>query len=230
LKNFRQTSNFAIRRFGLPGLLTLSPFVDSQGDLPPVPAEASKYQDWNSTFGRARVACNRFAVGNGVFDGLVLLGNEWLDVNLKHLVNERVQEKMIYGEFRKLRKTSGLMSNRAELLEKLHGEVGEVGDYSKQVDWEGVSEDLNKMIRKKSMSLRQTPNAVDCFHRFNIIMKNWSDKEKWTTEEEERLRELSSPELKLTWIQIAERLGTNRSPMCCFKKFQSSLNTNLVKS
>ena len=48
-------------------------------------------------------------------------------------------------------------------------------------------------------------------------------------EEDKRLLEIARKHNGYNWEAIAAELGTRRSPMMCFKRYQRSLNTDLLR-
>lgn len=81
-------------------------------------------------------------------------------------------------------------------------------------------------------AVEQLPNktSFDCFIHYTNKADpelNWNE---WTAEEEARLSELSNTHDDHNWCEIAEELGTGRTPFECLKHFQRNLNQRLVNN
>eukprot|EP01039_Chlorochromonas_danica_P006001 gene6001-6610_t len=84
-----------------------------------------------------------------------------------------------------------------------------------QIDWKSVSEQL------------KSKSAFQCFSFHHNSLQTSS--EPWTGEEEKKLLRLVKLYKEHYWSQVAEELGTGRSPMDCLRHYQQALNPNLSK-
>lgn len=98
--------------------------------------------------------------------------------------------------------------SKQQHLASLPGENG-------QIDWKSVSEQL------------KSKSAFQCFSfHHNSLQTN---SQPWSGEEEKKLLRLVKLYKEHYWSQVAEELGTGRSPMDCLRHYQQALNPNHSK-
>ncbi|CAN8197940.1 unnamed protein product [Coccothraustes coccothraustes] len=85
-----------------------------------------------------------------------------------------------------------------------------IGDRFDEHDWDKIS-NIHFDGKRSSEELRR-------------FWQNWEhpsiNKEEWTEEELERLKQIAAEHGYLDWQSIAQELGTNRTPFQCLQKFQ----------
>lgn len=71
-------------------------------------------------------------------------------------------------------------------------------------------------------------NAVDCKLRWENYEDPTIDKSAWSKEDDKRLLSLAIQHKGHDWIAIAKEFP-GRSPESCFRRYQRSLNTTMLK-
>jgi hypothetical protein len=79
-----------------------------------------------------------------------------------------------------------------------------------------------------SVDLHKSPQEV--FAHYTNMSQPSINKSDWTNEEERRLIELVNDYEEHEWVTVADKLGTNRTPIECLRHYQQTLNNRLVNS
>ena len=86
------------------------------------------------------------------------------------------------------------------------------------IDWDEVSAELPPF----------TP--IECLLKFRNSADPGINRSPWTEDEEDRLVALAEEFEEHDWCTIAERLGTNRTPIECLRHYQQNFNSDMVRS
>ena len=89
---------------------------------------------------------------------------------------------------------------------------------SSQPDWKEVA----KFI--------PTHTTMECYMQYTNVQDPEINNSEWTTEEDAHLLLLAEKYSEHHWVNIAEELGTRRTPMSCLKRYQRTLNTKLLNN
>jgi hypothetical protein len=88
-----------------------------------------------------------------------------------------------------------------------------------QIDWDALARNFVK-----------TRTGDECRIRwFSHDDPRINKSDEWPTEETKKLLELSIKYQGRNWVAIARELGTNRTPMQCFQRYQRSHNPSIIK-
>jgi DNA-directed RNA polymerase specialized sigma54-like protein len=69
-----------------------------------------------------------------------------------------------------------------------------------------------------------------CKQKWDVVLKPDVNNNPWTSEEDKNLLKYISENKAHDWKTIAEKLDTNRNAFQCFRRYQRSLNPNMLKS
>ena len=75
-----------------------------------------------------------------------------------------------------------------------------------------------------------TRSPTSCKQKWEIVLKPGINNDAWTVEEDKLLLKYANELGGHEWKEIAEKIGTNRNAYQCFKRYQRSLNPNMLKS
>jgi hypothetical protein len=124
-----------------------------------------------------------------------------------------------------------------KLMEQLHGSKGDMERF--KVETEAIRntppEELEHNVEGLDWDLIAkyhvpTRSGADCKIQWLQNMHPAIEKKKFTKAEDKQLLDLAKKYKAHNWEAIAKELGTNRTPAQCFKRYQRSLNTNMMKS
>ncbi len=101
----------------------------------------------------------------------------------------------------------------------LLNEVSKYQTENAQIDWDNVARAVGKKIL-----------PMECLIQFRNVIDPSINKSNWSTEEDTKLLELVDIYDEHHWCNIAEELGTSRTPFECLRHYQRDLNKNLSSS
>jgi hypothetical protein len=87
-----------------------------------------------------------------------------------------------------------------------------------QIDWD--------ILAKNFVPSR---SGFECKIRWFVEEDPRINKSEWSTEETKKLLEVAQKYSCRDWVQICKDLGTNRTPMQCFQRYQRSHNASIIK-
>ncbi|XP_015784596.1 snRNA-activating protein complex subunit 4 [Tetranychus urticae] len=121
------------------------------------------------------------------------------------------------------------LEEKIEKLENVRNEINEISelpvtffypppDKSDDIDWLWVSSQCSALY-----------NEFDCEIKWSNYLHPEINHEKWTSEEESKLKQLCK-KIHTDWDMVAVNLGTKRTAWECFEKYQSHFNERIVRS
>jgi hypothetical protein len=191
-------------------LFSLPPLIDLDGMQPPVNEDVKRFTE--------------IKLSTPVFHEV----KNWTKEELSALKDgawnlSRILEIIkIFENFR-----SGLIKISAEEKERFEIELNQkikitgykcISNGQLQIDWD---------VLAKNFVPSRTGN--ECRIRWFAEEDPRINKADWTTEETKKLLEVAQKYACRNWIQICKELGTCRTPMQCFQRYQRSHNASIIK-
>ncbi|KAG2387312.1 hypothetical protein C9374_001644 [Naegleria lovaniensis] len=142
--------------------------------------------------------------------------------NLRYAIRLQSQELKCAFILENYKGNSALIKKEFENISKMPGEELENIETSK-IDWEKVA-----------MYHVKTRKPEECRKYWEIELAKDIKKENWTKEEDLKLLRVAEDYKGHDWEKIAEKMYENqeltRRPIHCFRRYQRSLNTNMMRS
>jgi myb proto-oncogene protein len=191
-------------------LLGIPPLIDLEGMQPPANADAKKYADLKSNAPVYHVFKNWTKEELGA-----LRDGAW---NLSRILE-------ILRLFENFKSGAGKLCSEDQ--DRLEAELSQkikmtgykcISNGQLQIDWD--------VLAKHFVPSR---SGAECKIRWFVEEDPRINKSDWTTEETKKLLEVAQKHSCRNWIQICKDLGTYRTPMQCFQRYQRSHNASIIK-
>ncbi|XP_065059331.1 uncharacterized protein LOC135686883 isoform X3 [Rhopilema esculentum] len=156
------------------------------------------------------------------------------------------KERMLLAEGVENQNLERMTLSLKERLNHLKKELKNNNDNKVQKEIEEVEKKLRDLQTLPKIELRKSLMDLDFESVSRLYLPQRTEKEcrirwlniehpcinqsKWTKEEDTKLVSLARKYSNRHWERIAQDLGTFRTPVQCFQRFQRSLNKDLVKS
>ncbi|KAL6074235.1 Transcription factor MYB3R-1 [Balamuthia mandrillaris] len=131
--------------------------------------------------------------------------------------NQQIMFNRLMELYHMGQKTVEMFNCETEIIRNLSAE--ELEKNTEGIEWENISKNF---VPSRS--------AIDCKIQWLQNQHPSINKRSFTKQEDKRLLELAKKYKGHDWETIARELGTNRTPVQCFKRYQRSLNTNMMRS
>ena len=128
------------------------------------------------------------------------------------------------NEFVKVSHMVELKTIVKEERERLEKEKAEEQVQVPVLDWEKISDLLFEKVKRRYL-------PIDCFVTFSYKLDQGDgavNTGPWRKVEEAKLIELAKKYDEHQWVNIAEELGTNRTPIDCLCHYQQAFNVDLI--
>eukprot|EP01080_Neovahlkampfia_damariscottae_P002888 gene2888-4731_t len=150
---------------------------------------------------------------------------KWTDEeinSLKHGIHQQNQEILTSKLLTKYQNNT-----EKDSVEKLQKEIEDISKMSVE-ELEKDTTNINwNLICEMHVPTR---SPISCKQKWEIVLKPGINNDSWTVSEDKLLLKLAKENNGYDWIEIAQKLGTNRNAFQCFKRYQRSLNPHMLKS